>query len=200
MCWNERKIMYQIFIFRFFRENSSKIDHILRTKMTITWKIKIAKIVKLIFHSFQHIAHLWCKYGHFWGGLHIVMQTSCRAYVCVYMHIIHVYCVCYTHICMFCTHVYVWNGSRWKAPRTLVLRWKAPGLKPNLTFHRGVFVSGLSTCYHVKYVRAHHYLGWMPLVTKKGLPHVAYVGCHSYFIFICVICWNYGHSGDIIVR
>ena len=44
------------------------------------------------------------------------------------------------------------SGSRWKAPWTLALRWKAPGLKPkltyrNLTFHRGAFVKGLFTCY-----------------------------------------------------
>ena len=40
------------------------------------------------------------------------------------------------------------DGSRWKAPWTLAPRWKAPGLKPNLTFHRGAFVRGLFTCYH----------------------------------------------------
>ena len=43
------------------------------------------------------------------------------------------------------------NGSRWKASRTLALRWKTSGLKPkltrhNLTFHRGAFVRGLFTC------------------------------------------------------
>ena len=32
------------------------------TKMTITRNIKIWK---LIFHSFQHIPHLSCKFGHF---------------------------------------------------------------------------------------------------------------------------------------
>ena len=40
-------------------------------------------------------------------------------------------------------------GSRWKAPRTLPPRWKAPGLKPKLTFHWGTFVKGLFTCYHI---------------------------------------------------
>ena len=44
----------------------------MRTKSLITQNIKIGK---LIFHSFQYIAHLSkCKYGYIWGGggLHIV--------------------------------------------------------------------------------------------------------------------------------
>ena len=41
------------------------VDHILSTKITITWKIKIEKILKLTFHSFQHIPHLSCKFEHF---------------------------------------------------------------------------------------------------------------------------------------
>ena len=42
----------------------------------ITEKLKIGKIWNMIFHSFQHIAHLLWKYGHFWGGcggLHILL-------------------------------------------------------------------------------------------------------------------------------
>ena len=35
------------------------------TKSSIAQKIKIAK---LIFHSFQHIAHLLSRWDHFWGG------------------------------------------------------------------------------------------------------------------------------------
>ena len=49
-----------------------------------------------------------------------------------------------------CVMVVIWHlstGSRWKAPRTLATRWKAPGLKPKQTFHRGAFVRGLLTCY-----------------------------------------------------
>ena len=34
------------------------------TKSTIFQKLNIGKS---IFHSFHHIAHLSCKYGHFWG-------------------------------------------------------------------------------------------------------------------------------------
>ena len=34
-------------------------------KSTISQKLNIANIGKLIFHSFQHITHLLCKFGHF---------------------------------------------------------------------------------------------------------------------------------------
>ena len=36
---------------------------ILSTKLTINQKINVGK---LIFHSFQHIAHFSCKFGNFW--------------------------------------------------------------------------------------------------------------------------------------
>ena len=36
------------------------------TKMTISQKLKIAKIWKLILHLFQHIPHLLYKFDHFW--------------------------------------------------------------------------------------------------------------------------------------
>ena len=42
------------------------ILRILSTKSTISQN-KIAKIGKLTFHSFKHIAHFSCKNGHFWG-------------------------------------------------------------------------------------------------------------------------------------
>ena len=49
---------------------------ILGTKMAISQKIKIAKIGKFIFRSFQHIPHLSCESGHIWRGrrrgLHIL--------------------------------------------------------------------------------------------------------------------------------
>ena len=44
---------------------------------------------------------------------------------------------------MFTKFVYEF-GSRWKVPRTLAPRWKAPGLKPNLTFYRGLVWVGFS--------------------------------------------------------
>ena len=47
------------FYFSSYGENSSKVDHILSTKMAITRRIKN---VKLIFHSFQHNPHLSCKF------------------------------------------------------------------------------------------------------------------------------------------
>ena len=45
-----------------------------------TQKIKIEKIWKLIFHSYQQCAHMSCKYGLFWGergrGLHILISRE----------------------------------------------------------------------------------------------------------------------------
>ena len=54
---------------------------ILSSKLTITQKLKIAKIGKLIFHSFQHIRHLSWKLDHFRGrgwGLHILSWETSR--------------------------------------------------------------------------------------------------------------------------
>ena len=41
------------------------------------------KIWKLIFHSFQHIVHISCKYGNFWGGegLHIGNWNRAELYL-----------------------------------------------------------------------------------------------------------------------
>ena len=36
----------------------------MNTRTTISRKLKIEKMLKLIFHSFQHIPHLICKYAH----------------------------------------------------------------------------------------------------------------------------------------
>ena len=36
------------------------------TKLTISQKLKLGKILILIFHSFQHIAHLSRELSHFW--------------------------------------------------------------------------------------------------------------------------------------
>ena len=55
MCWIEWKIIFQIFIFRVMVKIHWKFT-ILSTKMTISQKLKFAKIWKLIFHSFQNIA------------------------------------------------------------------------------------------------------------------------------------------------
>ena len=45
-----------------------EIWSILSTKTSISEKIKIAKIGKLIVHSSLHILHLTCKFGHFWNN------------------------------------------------------------------------------------------------------------------------------------
>ena len=62
---NEIKI-FAIFVFQVMGENSSKIDHILSPKMTITQKIEIWKIWNRIFLSIQLIPHHSCKFDHFW--------------------------------------------------------------------------------------------------------------------------------------
>ena len=56
----ERKIIFQIFIFRVM------IIFVLKTAnfrciFTITWKLKIGKLIS---YSYQHIPHLSCKYNH----------------------------------------------------------------------------------------------------------------------------------------
>ena len=48
-----------------FGQNWSIFRWILSTKSSITQKICIAKFGKLIFHSFQIIVHLFCKYDYF---------------------------------------------------------------------------------------------------------------------------------------
>ena len=53
------------FYFSSYCENSSEID-IFEYKNDHIQKLKVAKIWKLIFHSFQHVTHLLCKSGHFW--------------------------------------------------------------------------------------------------------------------------------------
>ena len=55
---------------------NSKLVHyrwisITKSTISITQKIEVAEIEKLIFHSFQHIAHHLLKWEHLWGGLHI---------------------------------------------------------------------------------------------------------------------------------
>ena len=68
MCWNEWKINVYNFYFSsygwIFIESWPYFEY----KMTITRKIKI---VKLIFHSFQHIPHLSCKFEHFWKKIYL---------------------------------------------------------------------------------------------------------------------------------
>ena len=49
-------------MFRVIGENSSKICNILSTKMTITQKIRIAKIGNVVFLSIQPIPDLSCKF------------------------------------------------------------------------------------------------------------------------------------------
>ena len=58
---NRKKHHISDFYFSSYVENSSKIDYILSTKMTIT-----RKNLKIYFHSFQHIPHISCKFNHFW--------------------------------------------------------------------------------------------------------------------------------------
>ena len=57
---------FAIFIFRVTGENSSQIGVILSTKMTITRKMKIAKIGNLIFLSIQSIPDLSFKFEKNW--------------------------------------------------------------------------------------------------------------------------------------
>ena len=54
-----KKILFRFF-FSSYRENSSKIDHILNTKMTVTRKIKTEN---LIFRLFQKCV-LSCEFEH----------------------------------------------------------------------------------------------------------------------------------------
>ena len=63
------------FHFSSYRENSSKIGVVLSTKMTITWKIKIGK---LIFHLFKHIPHLSCKFEHL-KKMYATLSATLRA-------------------------------------------------------------------------------------------------------------------------
>ena len=58
--WNEKYGHFWLVI----KVKRHKILWISGTKLTITHKLEIGK---LIFHSFQHIAHLSCRYGHSWG-------------------------------------------------------------------------------------------------------------------------------------
>ena len=63
----EKKNLSEV-IFQVIVENSSKIGTMTSQNyqnMTITRKIKIWKIWNLIFHSFQNIPHLSCKFEHF---------------------------------------------------------------------------------------------------------------------------------------
>ena len=55
------------FRFRTFRKFLGRIFF---SQMVIFWTTisQKLKIGKLIFHLFQHIMHLWRKYGHFWWG------------------------------------------------------------------------------------------------------------------------------------
>ena len=68
VCWTEWKINFQIFIFRVMVDFVFKINRkmpILSIKMTVSQKLKIINIWKLIFHSVQHIPQLPCKFDHF---------------------------------------------------------------------------------------------------------------------------------------
>ena len=66
MCWNVWNNKFPIFpIFIF--ELCSFLYPNFRWIFPITRKIKTQKIGKLIFHTFQHIPHLSCKYEHFWN-------------------------------------------------------------------------------------------------------------------------------------
>ena len=71
MCRNEWKINFRIFAILSFWDIIIFVLKVgnFRLIFSITQKIKIAKIWNIIFHSFQHIAHLSCKYGHFWRGV-----------------------------------------------------------------------------------------------------------------------------------
>ena len=72
MCWNERKIIFAIFIFwimvDFLLKIHQKIDQFWVKKGLYLLKLKIEKIIKLIFHSFQQITHVTWKLDHIWEG------------------------------------------------------------------------------------------------------------------------------------
>ena len=53
-------------IWSYCTQNWSIFQWILGTRLTITQNIKIVKIGKLIFYSFQFIAYRFCKFEHFW--------------------------------------------------------------------------------------------------------------------------------------
>ena len=66
VCWIEREKEWKnspIFIFRIIIENWGDFCQKNDTKMTITRKIKIEK---LIFLSIHNIPHISCKFDHFW--------------------------------------------------------------------------------------------------------------------------------------
>jgi len=62
MCWIEWKINFPILIFKV----SWKFFEYQQSKMTITHKIEIGKILSLLFLLIQHLPHLSCKFDHFW--------------------------------------------------------------------------------------------------------------------------------------
>ena len=73
LLWKMRNVLnrmknnfpiFMILIFRVIVKNSSKIGIQKWSKMNITRKIKIGKILNLIFLSIQHIPHLSCKFEH----------------------------------------------------------------------------------------------------------------------------------------
>ena len=71
MCWNEWKINFQIFAIISFWDMVIFVLKVsnFRWIFTITRKIKIGKILDMIFQSIQHISHLLCKDGYFKGGV-----------------------------------------------------------------------------------------------------------------------------------
>ena len=56
---------------------------ILSTKITVSQNIKIANIWKMIFHSFQHILYLSCKFDHLWKKKHFYMNLSMSERCCL---------------------------------------------------------------------------------------------------------------------
>ena len=98
ICWFEWKnniLIFAIFTFSILRYSYLIVFvrivlWFLSAKSTITHKIKIGKIGKLIFHSNQHIAHLPLKWeqnsGR--GGLHI-LSWICRPHRFLYLRLIY---------------------------------------------------------------------------------------------------------------
>ena len=74
--WNGSKMKKKCNFFSSYSENLSKIDLILSTKVTITRKIKIGN---MIFLSFQHIPHLWCKFDHFWWKKNLSIEINIQS-------------------------------------------------------------------------------------------------------------------------